>query len=72
MTNIERHEQTVETTTATYQDTTYTDGHFTGSVGESQVTVAVSNIDGTTTIRVPVTHLDRVRSMLDHIAADLS
>ena len=36
-----------------------------------QVTVTVSNIDGTTTVRVPTAHLERVRAMLDHIAEDL-
>lgn len=69
--NIEKHETTIETTVVTYEDTTYTDGDFTGQADDSQVTISVSNIDGTTTIRVPVAHLDRVRSMLDHIAADL-
>lgn len=42
-----------------------------GSVDAGQVTITVANIDGTTTIRVPLIHLDRVRAMLDHIAADL-
>lgn len=69
--NIEKHETTTETTVVTYEDTTYTDGSFTGSVDGGQVTVTVSNIDGTTTVRVPTAHLERVRAMLDHIAEDL-
>ena len=69
--NIEKHETTIETTVVTYKDTTYADGTFTGSVDAGQVTITVANIDGTTTIRVPLIHLDRVRAMLDHIAADL-
>jgi len=68
---IQKHETTIETTVVTYEDTTYTDSDFTGAVDAGQVTITVSNIDGTTTIRVPVTHLERVRAMLDHIAADL-
>jgi|GEM_PF-4667927 len=68
---IEKHEKTIETTVTTYEDTTYTDGTFTGQVNDSHITVSVSNIDGTETIRVPLTHLARVRVMLDHIAKDL-
>ncbi|MER3389994.1 MAG: hypothetical protein RJQ01_08155 [Microcella sp.] len=68
---IEKYEQTIETTVVTYEDTTYTDGSFTGSVDSGQVTITVANIDGTTTIRVPTAHLARVRAMLDHIAEDL-